>query len=179
MFNVMGIQERDYYLMQPELRSALPAALRSKHRAYAYQNDGRTSVKSNKDEAVITYLQHFSGLRVVQGSDGSGDQTEHDEELSNIQRVKNLLINGPAFENFRVLLEFILAGKESPPVTDNPASTSAANSDQSQSAGDDANAAIKFGPKKLPCIQPLEAISHGTHQEGRNDPSCARPVSPR
>jgi hypothetical protein len=114
----------------------------------------------------------------VKGSDGSGDQTEHDEELSNIQRVKNLLINGPAFENFRVLLEFILAGKESPPVTDNPASTSAANSDQSQSAGDDANAAIKFGPKKLPYIQPLEAISHGTHQEGRNDPSCARPSVP-
>jgi hypothetical protein len=64
------------------------------------------------------------------------------------------------------------------PVTDNPASTSAANSDQSQSAGDDANAAIKFGPKKLPYIQPLEAISHGTHQEGRNDPSCARPSVP-
>jgi hypothetical protein len=137
-------------------------------------------VKSNKDEAVITYLQHLSGLRVVQGSDSSGDGTEHDEELSNLQRVNNFLINGPAFENFRAaLLEFILAGKGFPPVTDNPASPSAANSDQSQSAGDDANATIEFGPKKLPYTEPLEVIPHGTHQEGRNDPSCAQHISPR
>ena len=54
----------------------------------AYQNDGRTSVKSNKDDAVITYLQHLPGLIDVQDSECSGDETEHDEELSNLQRVK-------------------------------------------------------------------------------------------
>jgi hypothetical protein len=81
----------------------------------AYQNDGRISVKSNKDDAVITYLQHLPGLIVVQDSDSSGDETEHDEELSNLQRVKNFLINDTAFQNFRAaFLEFVLAGKESP-----------------------------------------------------------------
>jgi hypothetical protein len=116
----------------------------------------------------------------VQDSDSSGDETEHDEELSNLQRVKNFLINDTAFQNFRAtFLEFVLAGKESPPVTDNPPSPSAANSDQPQYARDDANATIVFGPKKLPYTESLEVISHGTHQEGRNDPSCAQPISPR
>lgn len=99
----------------------------------AYQNDGGTSVKSNKDDAVITRLQHLPGLIVVQDSDSFGDETEHDEEQSNLQRVKNFLFNDPEFENFRPsFLEFILAGKESPPVADNPPSPSAANSDQLQ-----------------------------------------------
>jgi hypothetical protein len=125
-------------------------------------NAKKTPGNSNKAEAIERYLQQLPALRAAQDSDSSEDENDQEEPLSNLQRVKDFLVNSRAYESFRAaVVQFILAETESPSTSMDSSNVPAANLDLPPSLEVGAVASAESAFTKLSVTEPTGVFSKG------------------